>query len=269
MITLATTLATADQVGKRRVWSYSPAHEFGICPRRESYRNGPHRVRMVRHSTAAMLRGTVLHAAVGAAYSAAADEARLRPNTYPTSGTMVRYRDRAEQALAHAWMTNGKAGSSETAQEAVGTLIDLLSSQPIPSLDSIVEVESSHLLMTSSGLPFTIKPDLVLRTSHGLLLRDWKFGDVSDRDPATDHQLNLYVAGLSAVYPEAEAFTLEFFSMSRRQANSAQADPEAAARSVAWLERIAARAEADTERAPRPSAERCGFCAFRVICPAA
>lgn len=277
-MTLATIVSPLE-TPTRRPWSVTAGRQYGLCPRQWSYNHGPHQMRLIdtrRHIPKA--RGIVLHAALRAAYKAADTEGRERPIDVPKGASMARYWFEAKKAANAAWVYSGlpmpddddpKAGP--LAHQILDVLRQLLESLPIPAPHSIAEVEKRHMLVSSSGLPFVVGPDLVLHVGDdGLIIRDWKYGDVTKRTGAEvrrDYQLNLYAVGLSAIYPRVRRFFLELYSISRRDRVYVEADSGCAVATLDWLESTAERAEADAECAPRPG-DHCGDCPFRSLCPA-
>lgn len=272
MNTATTVTSPRDITG--RVWSFSAAHTYAAeCPRKWSYVHGPHKIRMVDTKVGLTAkRGTVMHAAVRAAYRQADLDGRMRPAMYPQIGTMIAFHETARTALNAAWVNQNLplegSTAAELAHEVSEALRELLESQPLPPARGIAEVEERHYLLSPDGLPFVIAPDLVLHDHpRGTLrVRDWKYGDISSRDPERNHQLNLYVMGLAAVYPKARRFVTEFYSMSRRTCVSTVADPDRVMASMRWLEETAARAEADQDPTPAPG-PHCTYCPFERICP--
>jgi hypothetical protein len=269
----ATTLVLPTEKPTRRVWSVSAAHVHSQCPRRWSYLYGPHQIRLRPLPTDRVTDrqlGGVLHHAIGAAYREADRQARADVLAYPPGGTMEHYLGQARAALNEMWVNDRLPRSGEAAAQvanrAVHLLGDLLAAQPVPPRGAIVEVETRHTLVTSNGLPFVIVPDLVLGIEGGLLVRDWKLGDVSARDPERAYQLCVYVAGLAAVHPTAQRFIGEFYSISKRSSVQATIGPMAVARALDWLEATAEQAEAEDDPAPKPGPQ-CSDCPFRELCP--
>lgn len=264
-------MTTTTEPTTRRTWSVTAARTYATCPRQWSYRAGPHYTRMIDRVTPVhRKRGRALHDAIGAAWQACQQEASANPDGYPTpeaGETMLRYREAAEKALNVAWTAHTLPRDAGLAQATLGTLLELLGREPVPVAWSVAEVEAEHRFTTAAGLPVVIRPDLVFSTADGMVIRDWKYGNVAARVPATDHQLNVYVVGLAHRYPQVRRFDIEFRSISGATVVSARAQPEQAAAALNWLEATAQTAEADTVCEPRPSDE-CGWCPFRPICPA-
>lgn len=254
------------------LWSVTAMRTYNACPKRYAYTYGPSKIRLHdRTSSPTAQRGIVLHMGMTGAYRAAQAEAAEHPETYGTRGnTMLAYRTEAERAFNLSWNTHGMPRDGGLANSTLGALTDLLGSLPLPKPGAVLEVEQRHRFTTSTGLEITASPDLALanESAGSVLIRDWKSGqDCLKLDPTEDDQLNIYAAAVTAAYPHVRRVYLQLFSISKGRGVQGPATVEKVDASLRRIERTAATAAADQERAPRPGA-RCDGCPYRVICPA-
>jgi hypothetical protein len=202
-----------------------------------------------------MLRGTVRHAGLEAAFRAAQLATR-----HVVRATM--YDEFAGAALAA--MSAG-ADSLEDADldRACEDVLDVLKAIPVPNPASVVAVECPFRLEVD-GVQVEGKIDLVLRTgSESIHLRDWK----SSGPPKTvdgDRQLAVYHTAARTLWPWAREITVGLYGIRTRRECTGVVEDDYAAAVLADMADDAHWRGSHFDPSP---GEHCLSCRFRSYCP--
>lgn len=264
---------TATTETREREWSVSAAALYrDVCPRQWSYRHGPHKLPPAPRSSSPtpihLARGKILHAGIAAAYTEAARELATTPGGL-AGARMSRYATAARRAIGQAWEAEGQPGDSDDVLEILALMRDLLISRPVPARHGIYAVERRIRARLDSGRAVVAIPDLVLRTGKGTVrVVDWKTGAIDGpAETLRSQQLLVYAWLIAAADHSVTAVEIELHSIRRAIGHPVTPTPAQVADAVNRLDRTAARAEADTECAPRVG-PHCTGCPFRQVCPA-
>lgn len=252
-----------------RVWSISAAHLYRQCPRRWSYRYGPHRV-PARDTAGVPLhkaQGIVLHGALAAAYRAADAELSDTPGGL-AGARMDRYWAPARAELGRTWTASGMPSDPNVARETVALLRGALAALAVPARGALYAIERKITRRTPGGVPVVAYPDLAMWVRRGVLrIRDWKTGAVTMADVLASQQLPVYGFLLADADPAVRDVEIELHSI-RHGTSQVHALTEAeAVEAVTRLEVTAERADADDQCEPDPG-PACVDCPFIRICPA-
>ncbi|MEY3361316.1 MAG: RecB family exonuclease [Ilumatobacteraceae bacterium] len=238
--------------------SVSSCSEYERCPRRFEY-GYVQRLPQDRHVPASWRYGTVVHAALEAAYKQVVMGKPLDA-TVPT----------AQAALERAWAKEEMPDDRAWIERAEQVVADAIEQDPI-GVHEILGVEQFFKSGMGVGLRFAGYADLVLR-------RDERTVEIVDHKVTTyarteeqlhdDRQLNLYGYFALEQYPWAERVVVTHHYPPLRRTVSAELSPDTMRDVVASLVAIARTAEADTEYAPTPGSH-CDNCPWADRCEAA
>jgi len=258
-------------------FSSSAADDYAACPRRWSYRRGPHRGEAAavaaggppRGYALAGRRGRVLHQAIAAALCAARDE--LAPRRTPLAGsTLARYWAPARTALGQAWVREQMPDDPDEARLCTDLLARTLAAVPLPRPGVIRSIEEPREHVTAEGVAVRYVIDYAWWPDrHTLHITDWKSGAAVDLARVGHHrQLLRYAVWEAEQDPRIRQVEIELFALRQARGQTARVNPERAARAAARFDALAAAAAADPDPQPRPG-RVCGTCPFTRVCPAA
>lgn len=216
-------------------------------------------------------RGTAEHAALEAAYRAAA-----RDSTWERGVTMARHAETATEKHTASW---GTRDDDHERDRSLDTVLALLDTLPAPVPRSVLGVEQRALVPLATD-DFTVELavvlDLLLGTGHDTVhVRDWKHDTIGD--PGESLQLGGYDAAARALHPGCEV-TVGLYSVVRRRENTAALTAEQrehardtflhhAAQALDGIDDLAVHLPPVVAFPPNPAPDRCGGCPFRSYCP--
>lgn len=261
--------ATEPDAPPERAWSISAADLYRRCPRRWSYRYGPHRV-PARTGAGVPLhkaQGIVLHGALAAAYRAADAELSDTPGGL-AGARMDRYWAAARAELGRTWTTSGMPDDPNVARETVALLRGALAGLEVPARGALYAIERRVTHRTPGGVLVVAYPDLAMWVRPGVLrVRDWKTGAVTMLDVLTSQQLPVYAFLLADADPTVRDVEIELHSIRHGVAHTHRPTEAEVVEAVTRLETTAGQADADDQCEPRPG-PACVDCPFLRICPA-